>query len=109
MADHQHAILDSAETYRRARRELIRWLCLQCLDHYRPDSTQDLALLAAINEVHKDADRKELRRELDYLRLRGLVTVADCSGDWTLTLTFQGVDFVEYTSSDLPGIGRPRK
>lgn len=91
----------------KVRREHMRWLCLQHLDDSRPEKMVDLALLALIRSVYPDTDRRELRRELDYLALQGLLTIAEKEERWRLKLTYQGVDVVEFTSHCPPGIGRP--
>lgn len=85
----------------------MRWICLQHLDDSRPEKTTDLALLAFVRNVYPDADLVELRRDLDYMALRELVTVSEKDGLWRLKLTYQGVDVVEFTSHCPPGIGRP--
>jgi len=92
----------------RVRREQMRWLALRHLDVARPQGMTDLALLALIQTVYADASSGELQRELHYLALQGLLTVADQNGHWLLALTWQGVDLVEYASACPPGIGRPQ-
>lgn len=89
------------------RRRQIRWLCLEQLDHARPDVMTDLALLAIIQVVYPNARHIELRRELDYLKLSSLLTIEVNNEIWHLNLTCQGVDVVEYTSTCPDGIGRP--
>lgn len=91
------------------RREQIRWLCLYQLDSVRPDVMTDLALLAVIQAVYPNANHIELRRELDYLKLCTLLTITSKRDIWHLTLTYQGVDVVEYTSECPDGIGRPSR
>lgn len=91
----------------RVRREQMRWLALSHLDVARPQAMTDLALLALIQTVYPEATVPELRRELQYLALRDLLTSVDKYGRWRLSLTYQGIDVVEYTDSCPPGIGRP--
>ena len=58
-----------------------------------------------------DMSPDELRRELDYLRDRGLVTIKtppDGSA-WRCDLTRYGIDVAEYTVDVEPGIARPEK
>lgn len=89
------------------RRGQIRWLCLEQLDRIRPDVMTELALLAIIQVVYPNASHIELRRELDYLKLCTLLTISSKLDMWHLTLTYQGIDVVEYTSECPDGIGRP--
>lgn len=91
----------------RVRRGHARWLCLIHLDAARPEAISDAALLALVRSVYPDALMAELRRELDYLAMLGLVTVTDTGGVWHSKLTWQGVDIVEYTAPCPPGIHRP--
>ncbi|MNP80095.1 hypothetical protein D3C76_1780910 [compost metagenome] len=52
----------------------------------------------------------ELRRELDYLSDRSLVTLKKSpAGVWICGLTHYGVDIAEYTIDCNPGIARPEK
>jgi len=89
------------------RRGQIRWLCLEQLDHARPDVMTDLALLAIIQVVYPNAQHVELRRELDYLKRSFLLTIEVNGEMWHLNLTYQGIDIVEYTSTCPDGIKRP--
>lgn len=91
----------------KVRRERVRWLCLVYLDHFRPESTKDAALLAAVQADYPDATLLELRRSLDYLESHGLLAIKERGDRWLLKLAWQGIDLVEYTSPALPGIGRP--
>lgn len=52
----------------------------------------------------------EVRRELDYLADRKLVTLdKQPSGTWFADITHYGVDIAEYTCECYPGIARPAK
>lgn len=92
---------------KRIRREHLRWQCLSFLDGHRPAATTDIALLSLVQAVYADATIDELRREVDYLSMRELLTITERGGIGHLKLTFQGVDVVEFTSACPPGIGRP--
>lgn len=96
-----------ASTVARARREHVRWLCLLYLDQVRPATMTDSALAPMVRADYPDADAVELRRALDYLDSRGLLSITKDGARWHLRLSYQGVDLVEYTSPDVPGIGRP--
>ena len=89
------------------RREHIRWLSLLLINEARPAAPTDSNMLACIQSEYHDATIAELRKELDYLRLRGLLTLTESFPRWHLHLTYQGVDIVEYNSSDVVGIARP--
>jgi hypothetical protein len=89
------------------RRKHLRWLSLVQLDAGRPGKMNERALLPLLCSVYPDLGSQELRRELDYLALRGLLTITEKSEGWRLKLTYQGVDIVEYTSQCPPGVGRP--
>jgi len=67
-------------------------------------------VLATIQGIYPDATALELRRELDYLADRSLVTLKkEPSGVWICGLTHYGVDIAEYTVECRPGIARPEK
>lgn len=74
------------------RREQMRGLCLGALDSARPNVMTDLALLPLINRVYPDADRAELRRELDYLALSDMLTIHINFEIWHLKLTGLGIN-----------------
>ena len=94
----------------RARRETIRWIALDALNHGRPYAVAEPLMLSAIQGVPVQCSALELRRELDYLEHRGLVTLNRIEGaPWSAELTRDGVDVVEYTKAVEPGIARPKK
>ena len=62
--------------------------------------------------LEEEFDRldSEIRRELDYLADRCLVTLdKQPSGKWFADLTRYGTDIAEYTIDCAPGIARPVK
>lgn len=92
------------------RRENMRWILLLALNHGRPNVVAEQLLHGTVREVIRDATALEVRRELDYLDDRKLLTVQRTpSGQWMAELTRYGVDFVEYTIPAEPGIARPEK
>lgn len=94
----------------RLRREAIRWLILLTLNNARPIGAFEGLVLAVAQSEYPDATALELRRELDYLSGRELVTLdKQPSGRWFAALTRQGVDVAEYTVACEPGIARPAK
>ena len=101
-ADH---MMNSLE---RARREEIRWRLLVGLDAGRPYPVNERILFRLLHDVQLPLTPNELRRELDYLKDRGLVSlVGEAENDWNAELTRHGVDVVEYTVDCQPGIARP--
>lgn len=94
----------------RLRREAIRWLILLTLNNARPVGAFESLVLSVAQSEYPDATALELRRELDYLDDRKLVTVQRRpDGRWFAALTRFGVDIAEYTLDCAPGIGRPEK
>ncbi|MEG0051673.1 MAG: hypothetical protein RR715_00275 [Comamonas sp.] len=75
----------------------------------RPVGIYTEALLPIVQSVYVDATHQEVRRELDYLEAREMVTIArDPVDRWFVDLTRTGIDFVEYTIDAQPGVARPR-
>lgn len=94
----------------KSKREQLRWLVLQTLDYARPIGTNENVILDAVRGAQPDTTHHQLRRELDYLRDRELVTLETRNGGiWFAELTRCGVDIVEYTVDCQPGIARPPK
>lgn len=94
----------------KVRRETIRWQILLTLNNARPTGAYERLVLAVIQAEYPDASQNEIRRELDYLDERELITV-DKQPDnrWFCKLDRYGVDVVEYTVAVEPGIARPGK
>lgn len=98
--------IDAAKT----RRESMRWLVLLTLNTSRPIDPHEAVVLSTVQGMYPDATALELRRELDYLADRSLVTIEKSpSGPWVAGLTSLGVDIAEYTVDCRPGIARPVK
>lgn len=94
----------------KARRESLRWFILLTLNTSRPVDPHEAVVLSIIQSIYADATPLELRRELDYLADRLLVTLnKQPSGQWICGLTSLGVDIAEYTVDCRPGIARPEK
>lgn len=93
----------------KARREAIRWHLLSVANLSRPVGIYTEALLPIVQSVYRDATHQEIRKELNYLEAREMVTVArDPLDRWFVDLTRTGIDFVEYTIDAQPGVARPR-
>jgi hypothetical protein len=102
-------VIDGIDIVKR-RREHIRWILLRALDNARPEGTNEAVLLMTIQGLYADATQLEIRRELDYLKDRRVVTVENQhTGHWHAELARYGVDIVEYTVPCEPGIARPQR
>lgn len=94
----------------KVRRESLRWYILLTLNTSRPVDPHEAVVLSTVQGIYPDATALELRRELDYLADRLLVTlVKSPSGPWVAGLTALGVDIAEYTVVCRAGIARPEK
>jgi hypothetical protein len=92
------------------RREASRWHIMQTLDNSRPYACHENTVLAVVQSVYPDATALEVRRNLDYLADRQLVTIEKKpEGVWWAELSRYGVDIVEYTVDCEPGIARPQR
>lgn len=92
------------------RRETIRWQILMVLNSGRPEPVAETLVLSAIQSIPIPCTALELRRELDYLADRELVTLKRHeAAPWLADLTRHGVDVAEYTVECDAGIARPRK
>lgn len=94
----------------KARRETLRWLILLTLDKARPLGASEALIQSVIQQVPQPVTAHELRRELDYLADRDLVSISGReTPQWHAELTRIGVDVVEYTVDVYAGIARPKK
>jgi len=94
----------------RVRRESLRWYLILALNNARPEELAEEVVQSTMRAIYPDTTQIEIRRELDYLCLRGLVHVRDePSGRRWSKLTHHGMDLAEYTISCEPGIARPEK
>lgn len=93
----------------RIRREAIRWHLLTVANVARPQGVYVEGMLPVVQSVYDTATELELKRELDYLEERRLVTIQrDGMDRWFVSLTRHGIDLVEYTVPVEPGIARPK-
>ncbi len=95
----------------KARREHLRWLILLVLNSAQPVGTSEHVMLSAIAPMVPDITQLELRRNLDYLAERDLITISGKGfhPPWFCKLDRYGIDIVEYTVPCEPGIARPEK
>lgn len=94
----------------KVRRESLRWLILLTLNNARPIGAYEGPILSVAQSEYPDATPLELRRELDYLADRELLSLRkEPGGKWFADLTRFGTDVAEYTVDCDPGIARPAK
>ena len=92
------------------RRESMRWMVILTLYNAHPVGAYEELVLATIQAMYPDATALEVRRVLDYLSDRALITlVKEPSGRWFADLNRDGTDVAEYTVDCDPGIARPPK
>ncbi len=96
--------------FEKARREELRWLILLAAYAGQPVGASEAIVLSAIQPVVPDLTLAELRKELDYLDERKLITVSQKRTPcWFVKINNHGIDCVEYTTDCYPGIARPPK
>lgn len=95
----------------KARRENLRWFILLALNAAQPIGASEQVIYSAITAMIPDLTQLELRRSLDYLAERDLITITgrDTQPAWFCKLDRYGIDVVEYTVPVEPGIARPAK
>lgn len=94
----------------RAQREEARWRILRVLDIGRPHGLAETVIWRTLNDIELPITPQGVRRELNYLRGRGLVTITGEDAETLIAaLTREGIDVVEYTVACQPGIARPPK
>lgn len=92
----------------RRRTETMRWILLVTLNIARPAETQLGMMLSVVRAEYPEATSMEIRRELDYLKDRDLITLrTDPIGTVYAKIDRYGIDIVEYTVDCEPGIARP--
>jgi hypothetical protein len=94
----------------KVRRETMRWYLILALYNARPEELAEQVIQSTIAGLYPDATPIEVRRELDYLADRKLVSIRKTPhGQWWGSLTRYGTDIAEYTIDCEPGIARPQK
>jgi hypothetical protein len=94
----------------KVRRESLRWYLILALYNARPQEVVEEVVQMTMRSIYPDVTPLEVRKELDYLADRELVTLRkEPSGRWWGDLTRFGVDIAEYTIECEPGIARPAK
>lgn len=89
-------------------REEARWRILRALDVGRPVGVSDVILWRTLTDIKLPITLNGVRRELDYLKSKGLVEISGEDSDaWVAEITGTGLDVVEYTIPAPPGVSRP--
>ncbi len=93
----------------RVQREMARWRILMALQVSSPIAVTEELLSAIVADLRLPITREGVRRELEYLEDKKLLTIAnrDTARAWEAHLTAHGVDVVEYAVPSPDGIGRP--
>jgi hypothetical protein len=101
--------LDQLIDIARAEREQLRWLVLAALWHARPyGATEDLLLRCAA-EIPLRAGVADVRRELDWLAKRELVTLDRDGPVWQAAIDAAGEDVYDHRVPAPSGLARPPK
>lgn len=90
------------------RREGLRADILLVLNVARPHGANEKLIARTLGDSYDDVGPSELRRELDYLERKGLVTIPQHDPLWKAELTPNGVDVVEGAADTPPGISELR-
>ena len=88
----------------------MRWMIILTLYNAAPVGAYEELVLATVQAMYPDATALEVRRALDYLFDRALITlVKEPAGRWFADLNRDGTDVAEYTVDCDVGIARPPK
>lgn len=95
-----------------ARKRMARWRIMKTLDIGRPLPIGEGLMLEVIADADLELTITGLKRSLQYLAGKGYVTLKTIRqpGDLDhveIALTAKGIDFVEGSIDDDPGIARP--
>lgn len=92
----------------RSRREGLRWNILKMLHLSAPYTAGEVQIIDVMRGIYRDVTQDELRKQLDYLFDRCLITLDKTpTGQWFADIGRFGIDLVEYTVECEPGIARP--
>ncbi len=95
-----------------ARKRMIRWRIMKTLDIGRPLPIGEGLMLEVINDADLELTITSLKRALqylegkDYINLKTIKTPGD-HDHVEISLSSKGIDFVEGSIEDDPGITRP--
>lgn len=95
-----------------ARKRMARWRILRILYTGRPYPVGEGLIAEVMNDADLAMTMTEIRSAIQYLQGKGYVTYKEVrvpgeGTHWEAMLESKGVDFLEYTIEDDPGISRP--
>jgi hypothetical protein len=91
-------------------RESARWRILRVIYAGAPWPVMEGLLQAALDDAHLRVSPAELRKQLVYLRDKGLLVIhQEDQATWLATLSSLGTDVAEYSAPAPAGIHRPNK
>ena len=94
----------------KAQRAVLRWRILKTIEIGRPYKVAEDIIYQTVAGPDMPITGHDLRRQLDYLKIRGLLLVTgQGTPQWAAELTRYGVDLVEYEVECEAGIARPVK
>ncbi len=87
---------------------LLRWLMVRAIEASRPTPISERMLYRVLNGSDCPISPREVRREMDFLALRGLISIDQSDPDfWEATTTADGALFAQGDGPEVPGIDRP--
>ena len=95
----------------KVQRERTRWIILNTTHISGASGTSEGTIATVLQNLKLWRGPENLRREIDYLAVRGLVTIegANLRPEWGVKLTRAGYDIADYTVECEPGIDRQPK
>jgi hypothetical protein len=93
----------------KARREELRWVILRTLYSAQEIGASESIIRRTVEGAIPDVTEIEIRRGLDYMAERNLLSVERNRPVWFAKINRYGIDIAEYTLDCDPGIARPRK
>lgn len=88
----------------------VRWYLLRALEASRPVAASETLLCDVLDGADLRVTARDVRRDLDFCALAGLVEIDRADPDlWLARLTFAGVNFVCGEGADIVGIDRPHE
>jgi len=91
------------------RHRLRRLRILQALQMNRPNPMGD-GLIGQVlkQDVDLEFTQSSIRKGLEYLEGRGLVTIVSQSDErWVVRISADGIDYLDGHGADIPGVARP--
>lgn len=88
----------------------VRWYLIRALEASRPVAASETLLCDVLDGADMRVTARDVRRDLDFCRLAGLVEIDQRDPDlWSASLTLKGVLYASGESEDIIGIDRPRE